>query len=484
MAIINNKNNKIKSDGVYLLGQSSKDVTGSQYLIKFGSKQILLECGLYQSSNNSYLDSYKINSEKFKFTPSKIDYVFVGHAHIDHIGLIPLLVKRGFRGKIIMTTETAIIAKDLLLNSMHILETEARMLSRKFGRNYEPLYTQDDIYLALSLFSTFDISDALIKLDDTVSFKFLHNSHCIGAAQIKIILKDERKTRKILYTSDIGAIKTPNHYVGKLGFDDSFNDVVIMESTYGDRKTSRRNRNTDAELLKSSIETSINRGGTYLLPCFSFMRTQEILTTLYELFGDNDNFKIPVIVDSELSVEICHDYKKVLHGNDLLMWEKVLSWGNVKLVREKSESNCWLCNNRPKIIISSSGFCTNGRIVSYLGQYLSDKNSTVCFTGYSGSNNTYLSYRIKHSSVNEQIKINKHYVPNMADVINLTTFSSHAPHDDLVKYGAFLNTNKLVLVHGSHEAKNNLKKDLELEISKNNKSYKVAVGVMGMFIRL
>lgn len=443
----------------------------------------MLECGLYQSSNNSYLESYQINSANFKFNALKIDYVFIGHTHIDHIGLLPLLVKRGFSGKIIMTPETAIIAKDLLLNSCHILESEAHILSYSFHRNYTAIYDIEDIKNTIQLFTTYNINQ-LVQLDEIVSFRFLPNSHCVGSAQIKLYLKDKNKTRKILYTSDIGAIKTRNHYLSDLCMDTEFNDIVLMESTYGNRKTNQRKREVDVNLLRSSIETTIDRGGTFIMPCFSFSRTQEILTTLYELFGSNQNFKIPVIIDSQLSVDICRDYKKILSGNNLAKWEDVVGWNNIKFVREKNQSDIWLYNTEPKIVISSSGFCTNGRIISYLKYYLPDKNSTVCFSGYTGANNSYLSYKIKNSSLNELIKIGKHYVINKADVMNLSTFSSHASHDDLVQYGASLNTNKLILIHGSIEAKTKLKKDLEQKISENDKTYKVLIGTIGMFIRL
>ena len=123
---------KINGDGIYFLGQSSIDVTGSLYLVKFGNQQILLECGLHQSSSNDYLDSYKINSQKFKFNPSDIDFVFVAHAHIDHTGLIPRLVKEGFNGKIIATHNTAKIMKALLMNCAYIVQDEARLLSKRF----------------------------------------------------------------------------------------------------------------------------------------------------------------------------------------------------------------------------------------------------------------------------------------------------------------------------------------------------------------
>ena len=127
---------KLKSDGIMFVGNNAEDVTGSMILIKFANKQILLEAGLYQ--NNDYLESYIVNTKKLKFKPEEIDYVFVGHCHIDHIGLLPRLVKEGFSGKIIMTYPTSIISKHLLLNCAFILADEARVLSKRYGRNYAP----------------------------------------------------------------------------------------------------------------------------------------------------------------------------------------------------------------------------------------------------------------------------------------------------------------------------------------------------------
>ena len=131
---------KLKTNGIHFLGKAADDVTGSQYLVRYGNTQCLLECGLYQSQSNDYLDSYRINTEKFKFKPSEIDYVFVAHPHIDHCGLLPRLVKMGFTGRIIATENTANVMRLLLLNSCAIVQDEARILSKRYGRTYEPLY--------------------------------------------------------------------------------------------------------------------------------------------------------------------------------------------------------------------------------------------------------------------------------------------------------------------------------------------------------
>lgn len=476
---------KLKTNGIIFTGKASEDVTGSQYLIKFGNTQILLECGLHQSSTNSYLDSYRVNSAKFQFNPKEIDYVFLNHAHIDHIGLVPRLVKEGFCGKIIATHETAIIMKPLLLNSCFILEDEARILSKRYHRDYKPIYSEDDVYQTMDMVYEYDAYDVEYVLDDNVRFKWYKNSHCIGAAQLGLKLFDGYITRHILYTSDIGALHTKNHYLKDTEIPTDRFDLVIMESTYGSQtKPNKKNRKFDIEHLRVAINTTLDRKGTVILPCFSFSRTQELLTTLYDIYGEDETFVTPIIVDSKLSCEISNLYKHVLEGDNLTYWNKVVNWYNVKFISEKEKSQACVLDNTPKIIISSSGFCTNGRIVNYLKKYLRDKNSMIIFSGFVGDNPSYLSYRIKNFSNRSHISINKEQIPNRADCISLSTFSSHANYDDLVKYGSSLQTNKLILVHGSMESKKNLSEGLKEAISKNNKTYRVVTAYKGMVTHL
>lgn len=476
---------KLKSNGIFFTGKASEDVTGSQYLVRFGDSQCLLECGLHQSRSNDYLDSYKINSEKFQFKPSELDFVFVAHTHIDHCGLIPRLVREGFRGRIIATKDTANIMKPLLLNSCAIIKEEARILSKRYKRNYNPLYEEDDVYTTLRLIETFSEYDKIYKLNENVSFQWLHNSHCLGAAQLQLILRDKNITKKVLYTSDMGALHSNNHYVTDTEIPNMFNDVVIMESTYGDSKrTSKKTRAFDIKHLNVAIDTVIERKGTVILPCFSFSRTQELLTTLYDIYGVRDDFRTPIFIDSKLSCDISKLYSKLLGGTDLKKWQKVCEWDNVNFIEEKDDSINIISNNMPKIIISSSGFCTNGRIVGYLKKYIKDDKSMVIFSGYTGDNPSYLSYRIKNYRENKFIKINKEQIPNRADCVTLSTFSSHANFTDLVKYGSSLKTNKLILVHGSTDAKKCLASKLTDAISKNDKTYRVVQSFKGMIIRL
>lgn len=476
---------KLNSDGLFFVGKNSEDVTGSCVYGRFGGKQFLLECGLHQSSSNSYLDSYRINTEKFKFNPSEIDYVFIGHSHIDHIGLLPRLIKEGFKGKIICTYETSVIMESLLLNCAFILDSESRIISKRYSREYSPIYTEDDVYRTLDFVYTYENYDEIYKLDDVISFQWLKNSHCVGAAQLQLILDNGLKRKKVLYTSDIGSMNTKNHYVENTEIPNFFNDIVIMESTYGDNtRITKKTREFDIEHLKVAINTVIERKGTIVFPAFSFSRTQELLTVIYELFYNDKTFNAQVCIDSQLTCEISELYNEVLQGDNLKLWSKVSNWDNVKFIKEKEQSQMCVSDIAPKIVISSSGFCTNGRILCYLDKYLRDVNSMIIFSGYVGDNPSYLSYRIKNYKDNKTININKKPIPNKADTISLTTFSSHANHQELVEYGSNLRTDKLVLVHGSEESKNCLKKDLQEAISKNDNTYKVVCSIKDMVVHL
>lgn len=474
---------KFKEDGIYLYSGNAEDVTGSSLYIRNNGIQLLIECGMIQQ--NDYLENYKANSEKFPFNPSELSYVFVGHVHIDHIGRLPMLVRQGFRGKIITSHATAILMKPLLLNSSFILQSEANSLSYKYKRDYSPIYDESDVYKTLELICEYDDIHTEYKLDEIVSFEWLENSHCIGARQLRLNLVNKKGvTEHILYSSDIGALNTKNHYLSNTEIDTRNYKYVFMESTYGEpSRTCKKTREFDLEHLRVAIDTVMERGGSFLMPCFSFARTQEILTNLYDIYHDKP-FPYDIVVDSMLSVDICNLYNELLDGDNLELWKKVKDWENVKFITEKDESLACVKDHRPKVIISSSGFCTNGRILSYLHEYLSDENSMICFSGYVGNDNSYLSYRIKNYKENKIIKVSGDKVENKMDCISLYTMSSHANRKDLLEYGSSVNTEKLVLVHGSVVAKNSLKEDLQKEISKKDKCFKVIASSKDMFLKL
>lgn len=476
-----------KDYGIYFVGNNAQDVTGSCTLVKYGNKQILLEMGLIQS--NSYLENYRNNTAKFDFNPSEIDYCFILHGHLDHTGLLGRLVKEGFKGKIITNHKTASLLEPMLVNSSFILDSEARMLSKKFGRTYNPIYTSDDVYRMLEFVYEYDDFDTVYKLDDTVSFRWYRNSHCLGALQLQLFLEDEEANKKtsILYTSDIGALHSDNHYVENTEICKDFNKVTIMESTYGEKiraKKTKRDRKKDVEHLKVAIQTVLEREGKLILPAFSFARTQELLTTIYELFHEDKDFDCRVVVDSMLSCQICDLYLDVLDKKDYDLWKKVYDWDKVEFIKLKDDSLACVKDSKPKIVISSSGFCQNGRVLSYLEEYIKDTNNVVVFSGYVGSDPSYLSYRLKNYKDFKTVKINRNAVENRADCITLSSFSSHASREDLIEFGTELNTEKIVLVHGSTEAKLSLQEDLVDSLRKNDKTTRVLVSNKDMVVHL
>lgn len=478
MDIISTK--RCKDEGIFFVGNNATDVTGSCIYINYNGKKILLECGMIQ--DNDYLSAYKSNSAKFQFNPKDIDYVFLGHVHIDHSGLLPRLVKEGFSGKIITSNETAELLRSLLLNSAFIINSNAQTLSKIYKRDYSPIYEVADVEKTMNLVCVYSDINVEYSLDDVVSFEWLPNSHCLGARQLRLNLIDANGVAKhILYTSDIGSCKTKNHYVPNTIIDGRHYDVAIQESTYGaPGRVSKKTREFDIEHLRVAINTVLERGGTVVLPAFSFSRAQELLSILFETYAHTD-WDYPIIVDSKLTCEICNVYDRLVNDET---WKRVREWKNITYITDKEESLACVSNHNPKVVLASSGFCTHGRILSYLHEYLSDENSMIVFSGYVGDNNSYLSYRVQHYKENRIIKISGDAVENKADCMTLSTFSGHASRDELIEIGSSLNTNKLILVHGTTEAKNSLKEDLKKAISKKNKTFKVLAAVKDMVVRL
>lgn len=479
---------KLKSDGVYCLGQASGgSVTGSCYLVKFGQSNVLLECGLYQSATNSYIDAYNVNSRPFDFKPKSIDAVIIGHPHIDHAGLLPRLVAEGYSSPIYATKKTISVLKPLLMNSQAILESEAKLLNRKYKREYKPIYTVADVKRTMELLVPCDEAYVVpISITPEIQLSFLRNSHTVGSAQIKLVCKDGLRTKKVLYTSDIGAFETENHFVDRLEPATGYYDVVIGESTYGCRSDSNRRRKTDLDLLKTTADQAIEQGGSVLISAFSFQRTQELLLSLWEIYGGNPNFYVPIVVDSRLSVDICKLYSHLLEGEDKILWQRVMSWGNLHLISDKEESDACLADTTiPKIVISASGFMTAGRSVSWCKALLGDSRNAIILSGYAGSSKEFLSFRLKNARQHEKIKVNGTWVSCEADIRALLTMSSHMPHRDLVEYygGKYFDCEKLILCHGSEDAKVALKADIEKEKEKNNRTYKVLLGNIGMLVR-
>lgn len=447
---------------IKFLGNNAVDVTGSAILIKTRNKNILLECGMVQNCGNS-LDDFIINSQPFPFKPKDIDYVFVLHSHIDHSGLIPKLINNGFKGQIITTEITANLLYPMLNDSCKIIAGDARALSKKKGKEIMPFYNKDNVSDTLNLTYEYGYNTDY-TLDDNISFKLLHNSHIIGASQLELYIKNSLGIQKtILYTSDLGAFKIKNHFVSPNDKCTKAN-IVISECTYGSRKSeSAPNREKDLEKIHTVVqEFCINRGGRVLIPVFALARSQEVLVNLYELYGNDPNFKIPIEVNSPLILEVNKVYGKSLEDKDLELFTKACAWKNVRFIKSIEDSKASVTDNSPKIVLSSSGFLLKGRSVEYLKQFIGNEKDCVLSVGYSPDNSTL--GKIKNGQ--PIVKIDKQNYKNRCTCVVLNSFSSHIPRHELMSYLKSIMTDKYYLVHSEEKGKLEFKEDLEEELSK------------------
>lgn len=455
---------------IQFVGEAASEVTGSCIWVKTPHVEFLIECGLYQSSGN-ILSEYKINNAPFKFKPKNISYVFGCHCHGDHILRIPLLFKRGMRAPVIMPTGSAPIAQILMEDSARIMACDALDLSRQYSREYEPIYTQDHVDLCMAHLREYPMGE-IIQLDEYVKFRFVPSGHIMNAAQIEIFVTEGNITKTIAYTSDLGNTHIKPYYANNFEPICKAN-VFIGETTYGGehRIATQRIRNKDLEKLKSTIEnTCQNDRGRVLIPCFANSRSQVMLTHLYDMFGEDPSFKIPILFDTPMGIRVCEAYTKLLSGADAEKWERVLQWPNIKFIADPTESKAWQNNDSPAVIISSSGMLTHGRSRAYAKALLGDSRNVIAFCGFSVDNS--LASIIKEGKV-KTIKLGGKRVPNRCRVVDLHSFTSHAQRDELLNYYSNVDCEKVLLVHGDMEGKREFAADLEQEISKKDKTSKV-----------
>ena len=465
--------NKIQ---INFVGEASNDVTGSCIHIQTPNKQILLECGLFQSCGST-LDNYKINNKHFDFKPKEIDYVFVAHNHADHIGLLPKLYKQGCKAKIIAPTGSKQIAEILMRDSANIMFGDATELSAKFKREYYPIYTDSDVDMCLTYYTEYAFNE-VIQLDEYIKFRFIPSGHILNSAQIEIWIIEGNVTKKIGYTSDLGNVNIKKYYTNT--FEQiSKCDILIGETTYAreSRIANQRMRNKDLEKLETAIrQTCVEDGARVLIPVFSNDRCQNMLTYLYDIFSRDESFDIPVLVDSPMAIRICNVYSELLDGDDAEKWKQVLSWKNVRFISDSMVSKEWRDRGEPVVVLASSGMMVKGRSTGWAHSMLPKSYDRIIFCGFAAENS--LASIIKKGE-QKTITISGDKVRNKCQVTDLHSFSSHAQRDSLLEIYGSTQCEKIVLVHGDMDAKISFSKDLQEEISKNNLTSKVVVANKG-----
>lgn len=461
--------NKIQ---INFIGEASNDVTGSCIHIQTPHRQIILECGLYQTCGST-LENYKINNKHFDFKPKEIDYVFLLHNHADHIALVPKLYKNDCRAQIVAPKGTQRIAEILLKDSAHIMDGDARELSDKFHRNYTPIYDESDVDKCLNYYSEFDF-DGIIQLDEYVKFRFTPSGHILNSAQLELWITEGNITKKIGYTSDLGNIHIKKYYANTFKPIKKC-DVLIGETTYAreNRVANQRMRNKDLEKLETAIwQTCVEDGARVLIPVFANDRCQNILTHLYDIFGNDENFDIPILIDSPMAINICQAYSELLEDKELEKWKKVLSWKNVKFVKESIDSREWRDSQMPVVVLASSGMCVKGRSVGWIANMLSHSSDRIIFCGFAAENS--LASTIKEGK-QKTITVSGRQTRNRCQITDLHSFSSHMQRDSLLKVYGSTECEKIILVHGEMNGKTEFAKDLQEEISKNNNTSKVII---------
>lgn len=476
---------KKKDVALEIIGGNATGVTGSCTKIDFAGRAILFEFGMIQD-NSTILENYKSNCAIMnKIKAKKVDVIIIGHCHCDHIGLIPMIFARGNNNtKIIAPKNSYSILKEMWYDTAYINERDVEILNKN-GKSYTPLYTNNDVDIALNHVKEVEIGE-VVRLDENTSIRYTPSGHILRACQTELFINVASHTSKILFTSDLGnkMIESRKVFVEKFQHVPTAN-IVIGECTYGRRSGSMKEKDIelDRQKMKAVVQQfCIDNKHRILIPTFSLDRMPFILWELYQLFGRDENFNIPVLVDSPLANRLLDCYSSILQGEAKERFDEMMSWKNIRRIINTEDSKAAVVDKSAKIICSSSGMLTAGRSVKWCQSILPNENDCILLIGYAGADT--LAYKIKNGSDKKTININGRPCKNKCQIVSLHSYSSHMQHDDLVDYYKGINCDKIILCHGDEQAKCELKEDLESELSKCCKSTRVIIANKGMKISL
>jgi metallo-beta-lactamase family protein len=430
---------------------AARTVTGSMHLVSVNGKKILLDCGLFQGRRE---EAYEKN-RNFPFEISKIDAVILSHAHIDHAGNLPNLVKSGYRGPIYATSATRDLCNIMLYDSAYLQERDIEYVNKRHQRKHEPpvhqLYDVMDVTNTMAQFISINYEQT-VQVTDGVTLKFLDAGHILGSAVTILEVEENGTRRRIGFTGDLGRKNAPiirdPQPIGSV-------DVLITESTYGGKVHDPVTGMKDS--LVNVIQRTSDRGGKVIIPSFSVGRTQEIVYLLSELFDEGRLPVVPIYVDSPLAVNAsdifrmhteCFDQETLAH---LHAHEDPFGFNRLTYVRSVDESKKLNTMHSPCVIISASGMCEGGRVVHHLANNIENPKNTILIVGYQAEHT--LGKRIVEKQ--PEVSIFGEVHPLNADVVVLNSFSAHAGQDELVEYIQATDPSqlkKLFLVHGELQA--------------------------------
>lgn len=435
---------------------AARTVTGSQHLIEVNGHRILLDCGLYQGRRS---ETYERNLN-FPFDPEQIDVVVLSHAHIDHSGNLPNLVRQGFRGDIIATFATRDLAASMLLDSGHIQEKDVEFVNKRRKRKgeppVEPLYTQADATESLKQFTDQGYGRTR-AIAPGVRLTFFDAGHMLGSAIVILDIEDQETHRdtRLVFSGDLGRENIPI-----IRDPDTVDhaDILIMESTYGNR--THPPYADENERLKQIIRETYKRDGKVIIPAFAVGRTQQLVYSLHQLAVDGDIPRMPIFVDSPLATNVtavfrmhpeCFDAETrdfILDGDDGR--RDPFGFDDLTYTRSVEESKQLNYLREPAIIISASGMAETGRILHHLKNNIEDPRTTVLIVGWQAEN-TLGRRLVEHAPV---VRIFGEEYRNNARVEVLNGFSGHADRDELMEWVGAMREKpqRTFLVHGEPDS--------------------------------
>jgi metallo-beta-lactamase family protein len=449
-------------------------VTGSKHLINTaedGGKsgiQVLADCGLFQGQK----EWRERNWQDLPIRAREIDAVILTHAHLDHSGWIPRLVKQGFHGPIYATPPTIDLCGILLPDSGHLQEEDAAFHNKFKTSKHEPalpLYTMEEAQRCMTLFTPVGFGEPK-RLSDELSFRFVRAAHILGSSMVEISLNSGNRSTRLLFTGDIGRVRNSEASPGRVVYsgppENEHCDYLVMESTYGNRQHPHDDPRPE---LAALIRTTIQRGGCVVIPAFAVERTQKLLFMLKELIENGQIPRVPVHTDSPMAikaVQVFLKYADEFSPETKALIDKYgspLDWPSFYFDLTPDDSKKINQSKYPSIIVSSSGMATGGRVLHHLMQRLPDPRNLILFIGFQAPGTR--GYDIKNNAA--EIKIFGRLVPVRAQIAALEQFSDHADTPELLQWlGTFQVAPKhTYLVHGEPAASAALRESITKALS-------------------
>jgi len=441
---------------------AAQTVTGSKYLIEINGQRLLLECGLFQGKRKKTYE-YNLN---FDFDPASIDAVILSHAHIDHSGNLPNLVKSGFKGPIYATSATRDLADIMLKDSGHIHEYDVKYLNRKRKKKglppVEPLYTIQDAAQTMPHFREVAYEQTFNPVEG-VTARFIEAGHILGSAAVLLDLEEKGKKTRLWFSGDIGRPDKPllRDPVLPGGYDV---DTLLMECTYGDRPHDDINKAFDE--FREVVSRTIQRGGKVIIPAFSVGRTQTLVYCLNESMSNGKLPKVPVFVDSPLAVSASNVYRRHPECFDQETWDFIsehrhpaLEFDQLTYTHSVDESKALNHRNDPMVIISASGMVEAGRILHHVKNNIHDERNTILIVSWQAPHT--LGRRLADRE--REIRIFGESYYRRAQVETINGLSAHAGQGLLVDYARSVagEAKRIILVHGEENAAGKLQKKLQ-----------------------